>query len=54
VRSKSTPEKQSIVAMIPARSGSKLVPDKNIRLLAGHSLIAYTISAALQDEIFLL
>jgi CMP-N,N'-diacetyllegionaminic acid synthase len=42
----------SIVALIPARSGSKRVPDKNIRLLAGHPLIAYTISAALQSEIF--
>jgi CMP-N,N'-diacetyllegionaminic acid synthase len=42
----------SIVALIPARSGSKRVPDKNIRLLAGHPLIAYTISAALQSAIF--
>jgi N-acylneuraminate cytidylyltransferase len=40
------------VAFIPARSGSKRVPDKNIRLLAGHPLIAYTISAALQSGIF--
>jgi CMP-N,N'-diacetyllegionaminic acid synthase len=42
----------SCVALIPARSGSKRVPDKNIRLLAGHPLIAYSISAALQSEIF--
>jgi len=42
----------SIVALIPARAGSKRVPDKNIRHLAGHPLIAYTISAALQSEIF--
>ena len=42
----------SIVALIPARAGSKRVPDKNIRPLAGHPLIAYTISAALQSEIF--
>jgi N-acylneuraminate cytidylyltransferase len=47
------PENQhSIVALIPARSGSKRVPDKNIRFLAGHPLIAYTISAALQSGIF--
>jgi N-acylneuraminate cytidylyltransferase len=46
-------EKQpSIIALIPARAGSKRVPDKNIRPLAGHPLIAYTISAALQSEIF--
>ncbi len=42
----------SCVALIPARSGSKRVPDKNIRSLAGHPLIAYSISAALQSEIF--
>ena len=42
----------SIIALIPARSGSKRVPDKNIRPLAGHPLTAYTIAAALQSEIF--
>ena len=44
--------KPSCVALIPARSGSKRVPDKNIRPLAGHPLIAYSISAALQSQIF--
>ena len=39
-------KKNTIVALIPARSGSKRVPDKNIRLLAGHPVIAYTIAAA--------
>jgi len=42
----------SIIALIPARSGSKRVPDKNIRPLGGHPLIAYAISAALQSEVF--
>ena len=42
----------SIVALIPARAGSKRVPGKNIHLLAGHPLIAYTISAAKQSEVF--
>ncbi len=42
----------SIVALIPARSGSKRVPDKNIRPLAGHPVIAYSISAAIQSGIF--
>jgi len=42
----------SIVALIPARAGSKRVPDKNIRPLAGHPLIAYTISSALQSQVF--
>ena len=42
----------SVIALIPARSGSKRVPDKNIRPLAGHPLIAYSISAALQSGVF--
>jgi len=45
-------KKKNIIALIPARSGSKRVPDKNIRLLAGHPLIAYSIAAALQSAIF--
>jgi len=45
-------KKPNIVALIPARSGSKRVPDKNIRPLAGHPLIAYSIAAALQSTIF--
>ena len=47
-----TKKDTSIVALIPARSGSKRVPDKNIRLLAGHPLIAYSIAAAVQSGIF--
>jgi N-acylneuraminate cytidylyltransferase len=42
----------SIVALIPARAGSKRVPDKNIRPLAGHPVIAYTIAAALDSGVF--
>ena len=42
----------SIVGLIPARAGSKRVSDKNIRPLADHPVIAYTIAAALQSEIF--
>lgn len=41
-----------IVAFIPARSGSARIPDKNIRTLAGHPLIAYTIAAAVESGIF--
>ena len=40
------------VALIPARSGSKRVTDKNIRMLAGHPVMAYTIAAAQQSGIF--
>jgi len=36
-----------ILAVVPARGGSKSVPRKNIRPLAGRPLIAYTIEAAL-------
>src|SRR5262245_24908544 len=42
----------SLVALIPARSGSKRVIDKNVRLLASHPLIAYTIAAARMSGIF--
>ena len=37
---------KSVLAIIPARGGSKGVPRKNIRLLAGKPLIAWTIEAA--------
>ncbi|OGX23520.1 MAG: hypothetical protein A2Y03_05080 [Omnitrophica WOR_2 bacterium GWF2_38_59] len=35
-----------VVAIIPARSGSKGVVDKNIKLLSGYPLIAYSIAVA--------
>jgi len=38
------------LAIIPARGGSKGIPRKNIRPLAGKPLIAYSIEAALQAE----
>ena len=47
------PEKQpTIVGLIPARARSKRVPDKNIRPLAGHPVMAYTIAAALESDVF--
>ncbi len=42
----------SIIALIPARSGSKRIPDKNIKLLGEHPLMAYTIKNALESGIF--
>jgi CMP-N-acetylneuraminic acid synthetase len=42
----------TIIALIPARAGSKRVPDKNIRPLAGHPVMAYTIAAAFKSGIF--
>jgi len=38
----------TLLALIPARGGSKGIPGKNIRPLAGKPLIAHTIEAALQ------
>jgi len=42
----------TIVGLIPARAGSKRVPNKNIRSLAGHPVMAYTIAAALESAVF--
>lgn len=39
-----------ILAFIPARSGSKRIPKKNIILLRGKPLIAYTIEAAKRSK----
>ncbi|HCA7077533.1 TPA: acylneuraminate cytidylyltransferase family protein [Citrobacter sedlakii] len=40
------------VAIVPARSGSKRLPGKNSRLLAGKPLIVWTLEAALASEQF--
>lgn len=40
------------VALVPARAGSKRVPDKNVAPLAGHPLLAYTIAAARASRVF--
>ena len=42
----------SVVALIPARAGSKRVPGKNVRPLAGHPLIAYSIACAREAGLF--
>lgn len=42
----------SVIALIPARSGSKRIPNKNIKLLGGHPLVAYAIQSAIDSEIF--
>ena len=41
---------KSVLAVIPARSGSKGLPRKNIRPLSGKPLIAWTIGAALSSR----
>ncbi len=47
----------SVAALIPARSGSKSIKDKNLKLLSGYSLLEWSIQAAkkstLIDRVFL-
>ena len=40
------------LAVIPARGGSKRIPGKNVRCLEGKPLLAYTVEAALQSDLF--
>lgn len=40
------------IAIIPARSGSKGLKDKNIKLLQGKPLLVHTLEAALKTELF--
>ncbi len=41
---------QNVVAIIPARGGSKSIPRKNIRFLGGIPLLAYSIAAAKKSK----
>lgn len=45
-----SPDNFKIIAIIPARSGSKSIPDKNIQSINGKPLLAYTIEHALQSK----
>ena len=40
------------IALVPARAGSRRVADKNIRPIAGHPLMAYSIAAARASDVF--
>ena len=40
------------IAIIPARGGSKRIPRKNIRNFHGKPMLAYSIEAALNAEVF--
>lgn len=44
--------KPRAVAFVPARAGSKRVPNKNVRSLNGHPLLAYSIRAAIDSGVF--
>ena len=41
---------ENILALIPARGGSKGIPRKNVRVFAGFPLIAFSIAAGLQAK----
>jgi CMP-N-acetylneuraminic acid synthetase len=44
-------KKIEVLAIVPARGGSKSIPFKNIKLLNGVPLLAYSIAAALQSKL---
>lgn len=43
---------KTCIALIPARSGSKRIKNKNIKILGSHPLIAYTISVARSSNLY--
>ena len=43
-------KRHEVLALVPARGGSKSIPRKNIQPLAGHPLLAYSIAAGLQAD----
>jgi CMP-N,N'-diacetyllegionaminic acid synthase len=40
------------IAFIPARAGSKRIPNKNIMILRGHPILSYSIQAAIESGVF--
>ena len=44
--------KPKTLAIIPARSGSKRIPNKNITLLGKHPMLAYSINVAIKSGFF--
>jgi len=47
-----TVSSNNMICTIPARGGSKRLPRKNVRELAGKPLITYSIEAALECGLF--
>jgi N-acylneuraminate cytidylyltransferase/CMP-N,N'-diacetyllegionaminic acid synthase len=43
---------KTFLAIIPARSGSKGLVDKNIKLMNGKPLVSYTIEASIESKLF--
>ena len=52
INDKNNKTKRRIVAIIPARGGSKRIPNKNIKNFAGQPIIAYSIKAAQETNLF--
>jgi CMP-N-acetylneuraminic acid synthetase len=46
-----SPEPIRVLGLVPARGGSKGVPGKNVRPLAGHTLLEYTARAARESGV---
>jgi CMP-N-acetylneuraminic acid synthetase len=46
-----SPEPLLVLGLVPARGGSKGVPGKNVRPLAGHTLLEYTVRAARESTV---
>jgi len=44
--------KRKVIAIIPARAGSKRIPNKNVHELGGRPMIAWTIEAAIKSSLF--
>jgi pseudaminic acid cytidylyltransferase len=42
----------SSIAIIPARGGSKRIPNKNVRLFLSKPIISYSVAAALETKLF--
>src|SRR5919204_598486 len=47
----SSPQRPRVLAVVPARGGSKGLPRKNLRLLAGRPLVAHAVAAGLAAEL---
>jgi len=43
-------DRAQVLAIVPARGGSKSIPHKNIRPFCGHPLLAFSIAAGLQSQ----
>lgn len=41
---------KTVLGLVPARGGSQSIPGKNVKILAAHPLIAYTIKAAQESR----